>query len=53
MSTLSSKLAAFAAALAMNGLVLSALGYLFALQSYPHLSAIAFTKAVVTHQWLS
>jgi hypothetical protein len=53
MNTISSKLAAFAAALAMNGLVLGALGYLFALQSSPNLQAIAFTKAVVTHQWLS
>ena len=47
MNTLSSKLTAFAAALAMNGLILSALGYLFALQSHPNMSAIAFAKAVV------
>jgi hypothetical protein len=53
MNTLSSKLAAFAAALTMNGLILSALGYLFALQSHPNISAIAFAKAVVAHQWLS
>lgn len=53
MNTLSSKLTAFAAALAMNGLVLSALGYLFALQAQPTMSAIAFAKAVVAHQWLS
>jgi hypothetical protein len=53
MNTLSSKLTAFAAALAMNGLILSALGYLFALQSHPNMSAIAFAKAVVAHQWLS
>jgi hypothetical protein len=33
MNTLSSKLTAFAAALAMNGLVFGALGYLFVLQS--------------------
>jgi hypothetical protein len=52
MNTLSSKLTAFAAALAVNGLILGALGYLFALQSHPNLSAIATTKAVVTHQWL-
>jgi hypothetical protein len=37
----------------MNGLILSALGYLFALQSHPNISAIAFAKAVVAHQWLS
>jgi hypothetical protein len=47
MNTLSSKLTAFAAALAMNGLVFGALGYLFALQSQPTLSAIAFAKALV------
>jgi hypothetical protein len=53
MNTLSSKLTAFAAALAINGLVLSALGYLFALQSHPKMSVIAFAKTVVAHQWLS
>jgi hypothetical protein len=53
MNTLSSKLTAFTAALAMNGLVFGALGYLFALQSHPNISAIAFAKAVVAHQWLS
>jgi hypothetical protein len=52
MNTLSSKLTTFAAALAMNALVLGALGYLFALQSHPNMSAIAFAKAVVAHQWL-
>jgi hypothetical protein len=53
MNTLSSKLTAFAAALAMNGFVLGGLGYLFALQSHPNISALAFAKAVVQHQWLS
>jgi hypothetical protein len=52
-NTLSSKLTAFAAALAMNGLVLAGLGYLFALQSHPNMSAIAFARAVVAHQVLS
>jgi hypothetical protein len=52
MNTLSSKITALAAALAMNGLVLGALGYLFELQSNPNMSAIAFAKAVVAHQWL-
>jgi hypothetical protein len=52
MNTLSSKLTAFAAALAMNGLVLGTLGYCFALQSQPTLSVIAFARAVVTHQVL-
>lgn len=40
MNTLSSKLAAFAAALAINGLVMSAVAYLFVLQSHPHIAAI-------------
>ena len=53
LNTLSSKLTAFAAALAMNGLVLGALAYTFALQSHPNMSVIAFVKAVVAHQWLS
>jgi len=53
MNSLSSKLTAFAAALLMNGLVMGALGYLFELQSHPNMSAIAFAKAVVAHQWLS
>jgi predicted signal transduction protein with EAL and GGDEF domain len=52
MNTLSSKLTAFAAALAMNGLVFGALGYFFALQSQPNISAIAFAKAVVAHRVL-
>ena len=52
MNTLSSKLTAFAAALAINGLVFGALGYLFALQSHPSVPAMAFAKAVVAHQWL-
>ena len=53
MNTLSSKLAAFAAAVAMNALVLGALGYLFALQTHPSMSAIAFARAVVALQGLS
>ena len=52
MNTLTSKLTAFAAALVMNGLVLGALGYLFALQAQPSMSAIAFAKTVVARQWL-
>jgi hypothetical protein len=52
LNTLSSKLTAFAAALVMNGLILGALGYLFALQSHPNMSAITFAKAVVANQLL-
>ena len=45
MNTLTSKLTAFAAALLMNGLVMSALGYLFVLQSHPNMSAIASSSS--------
>lgn len=53
MDTLSTKLTAFAAALLMNGLVMGAVGYLFELQSHPHMSVVSFAKAVATHPWLS
>jgi hypothetical protein len=53
MSTLTSKLTAFTAALLMNGLVMGALGFLFEIQSHPHLSVISFAKAVAARQWLS
>jgi hypothetical protein len=49
MNTIANKLTAFAAAFAMNGLVMGALGYVFALQSQPHLSAIAFAHKSVAH----
>jgi hypothetical protein len=29
-----------------------AVGFLFEIQSHPHLSAISFARAVVAHQWL-
>jgi hypothetical protein len=51
-NTLSTKLTAFAAALLMNGLVMGAVGFLFELQSHPHMSVLAFARAVVAHQWL-
>jgi hypothetical protein len=53
MNTLSTKLTAFAAALMVNGLVLGAVGYLFALQLHPHMSVISFARQVATHQWFS
>jgi hypothetical protein len=53
MNSLSSKLTSFAAAIAMNGLIMAGVVYLFALQAHPQLSAIAFTHKVVAHQWLS
>jgi hypothetical protein len=51
MHTLSSKLTALAAALLMNGLVMGAVGYLFEIQSHPHMSVISFARAVAAHQW--
>jgi hypothetical protein len=53
MNTLSSKFTAFAAALAMNSLIMGALGYLFEIQSHPQMSVLSFARSVVTHQWLS
>ena len=53
MNTLSSKFAALVAALVMNSLIMGAVGYLFEIQSHPHMSVISFARAVVTHQWLS
>jgi hypothetical protein len=52
MNTISSKLTAFAAALAMNGLIMGAVGYLFEIQSHPHMSVISFARQIVAHQWL-
>jgi hypothetical protein len=52
MNALSSKLTTFAAALAMNGLIMAGVVYLFALQAHPHLSAIAFARQVAAHQWV-
>ena len=51
MNTLSSKFTAFAAALLMNGLVMGALGYLFEIQSHPHMSVISFARQIAAHQW--
>jgi len=52
MNTLSSKLTAFAAALVMNSLIMGAVGYLFEIQSHPHMSVISFARQIVAHQWL-
>jgi hypothetical protein len=51
-NTLSSKLTALAAALLMNSLIMGAVGYLFEIQSHPHISVISFARQIVTHQWL-
>jgi hypothetical protein len=41
MNTLSSKLSAFAASVALNAAMMAGVVYLFALQAQPHLSALA------------
>jgi hypothetical protein len=41
MNTLSTKLSAFAAAVAMNGLIMAGVLYLFVLQAQPHFIAFA------------
>jgi len=51
MNTFSSKLSAVAATLLINGLVMGAVGYLFELQSHPHMSAFAFARELAAHQW--
>ena len=52
-TTTSSKIAALAAALVMNSLIMGAVGYLFAVQTHPHLSVISFARQIATHQWFS
>jgi hypothetical protein len=52
MNTLTTKLTTLAAAVLMNGVIMTAVGYLFALQAQPHMSAIAFARQVVAHKWL-
>jgi hypothetical protein len=51
MTSISSKLTAFAMALSVNSLIVGAVGYLFEVQSHPHLSVISFARQLVTHQW--
>jgi len=53
MNILSSKLTTLAAALVMNSLIMGAVGYLFEIQSHPHMSVISFARQVVAHQWFS
>jgi hypothetical protein len=32
---------------------MGAVGYLFEIQSHPHMSVISFARQVVAHQWFS
>jgi len=52
MNTFSFKLSALAATLLMNGLIVGAVGYLFEIQSHPHMSVISFARQIVAHQWV-
>ena len=49
-TTISSKLAALAAALLINGFIMGAVGYMFEIQSHPHMSVTSFARQLVTHQ---
>jgi hypothetical protein len=51
MNTLSTKLTVIAAALVTNGLIMGAVGFLFELQSHPHLSVISFAERIATRPW--
>jgi hypothetical protein len=53
MNAVSSKLTALAMALIVNSLIMGAVGFLFELQSHPHLTVVSFARQLVTHQWLS
>jgi hypothetical protein len=53
MNTISSKLAAFAAALLMNSLIMGTVGYLFEIQSHPYMSVTSFARQVAAHQWFT
>lgn len=52
MNAISSKLSALAAALVMNSLIMGAVGYLFEIQSHPHMSLLSFARQVAAHQGL-
>lgn len=45
-NTISSKLAALAFSLIVTGLIMGGVGYLFEIQSHPHLSVIARQRAL-------
>jgi hypothetical protein len=51
MNTFSSKLTALTAAVIMNSLIMGAVGYLFEVQSHPHLSVFSFARQLAAQQW--
>lgn len=48
MNTISNKLAALVMALSVNSLIMGAVGYLFEVQSHPHLSVLSFATQLAT-----
>jgi hypothetical protein len=51
-TTISSKFTALVLAFTANALIMGAVGFLFELQSRPHMSVVSFARRVVTLQWL-
>jgi hypothetical protein len=49
---ISSKLAALAIALTINGFIIGGVAYLFDVQTQQHLSVISFAKQLAASQWL-
>ena len=49
---ISSKLAALAIALTLNGFIIGGVAYLFDIQTQQHLSVISFAKQLAAFQWL-
>jgi hypothetical protein len=49
---ISSKIAALAIALMMNGFILGGVAYLFDLQTHQNLSVISLAKQLAAFQWL-
>jgi len=47
-TTISSRLAALAVALLINGFIMGAVGYVFEIQSHPHMSVISFARQLVS-----
>jgi hypothetical protein len=52
MNAITSKLTALAAALVMSSLIMGAVGYLFEIQSHPHMSVMSFARQIAAHQGL-
>ena len=52
MNAITSKLTSLAGALVMSSLIMGAVGYLFEIQSHPHLSVMSFARQIAAHQGL-